>query len=313
MKKSDSEKITSVLEDIKSNSKTDGSVTEFRDVHKIWELGLIIKEVIGNSITSKEERRKIVRNYDWKILGKDKLGRSLSMSNYAHEWVLHFKDKDYFLKICRYAGYREGPKNRFRKRDLRYLVPIYSKINKSKLTPAKIKKLEKQISTDSVLELSAEEFQKIIANVNGKENIQWQNIKDSLDELENKVDPITEFLDDVEKRKKFRDDLGETLISQLSAAMQLCVISKESDFNYGYNQAKKQEFYKKSKSKNKEFRELFDKLKNLLKDFKLKHKLIQKSDYYEFEQLASNLDALKTETDFREFFERKKEITSVLR
>lgn len=313
MKKIFSDKITSVLEDIKSNSKTDGSVTEFRDVHKIWELGLIIKEIIGKSITPQEELRKIVRDYDWKILGKDKLGRNLSMSNYAYEWVLSFEEKDYFIKICRYAGYREGSKNRFRKRDLRYLVTIYSKTNKSKLSPAKMIKLEKQISTDSVLELNADKFQKIIADVNGSENIQWSSIHESLTNLQDIVEPITVSLENADKREELRNELGEILISQLSAAMQLCVISKESDFNYGYALAKKQEFNKKSKSKNKEFLDLFDKLKNLLKDFNKKCKLIPKSDYYDFEQTASKLDALKTETDFREFFERKKGLSKVFK
>lgn len=308
MKKSDSDQITSALEDIKSNTKTTGTATEYRDVHKIWEFGLLIKKIIGNSKDSGEKIRKIVREYDWKILGQNK-----SWTDYAYDWVINFKDKDYFLKICRYAGYRDGPKNRFRKRDLRYLVSIYSKVSPSKLSDAKRKKLENQIANDSVLELSAEEFHKIIVDAKGRENVQWEKMIDSLTKLRHAVEPITNSLEHVDKRKEFRDDLGETLISQLSAAMQLCVISKESDYNYGYNLAKKQEFNKKSKSKNTEFSELFDKLKNLLKDFELKRRLMPESEYYEFEQTASYLDALKTETDFREFFERKKQISSVLR
>ena len=275
---------------------------------KIWDLGLLIKEIIGDSKDSGEQKRKIVREYDWKILGQDK-----TWSDYAYDWAINFKDKDYFLKICKYAGYREGTKNRFRKRDLRYLVPIYSKISDSTFSDAKRKKLENKIANDSVIELSAEHLYKIIVDVRGRENIQWQNMHDSFSKLQNIVEPITESLEHADKRKEFRDELGEILISQLSAAMQLCVISKESDYNYGYNLAKKQEFNKKSKSKNKEFLELFDKLKNLLKDFKQKHKLILKSNYYEFEQLASRLDALKTEKEFKGYVERKKHLSSVLR
>jgi len=308
MKKSDSDQITSALEDIKSNTKSVGTATEYRDVHKIWELGLLIKKIIGDSKDSGEKKRKIVREYDWKILGQNK-----SWTDYAYDWVINFQDKDYFLKICKYAGYRDSTKNRFRKRDLRYLVSIYSKFSRSKLSDAKRKKLENQIANDSVLELSAEEFHKITVDAKGRENVQWEKMHDSLTKLRHAVESVTNSLEHEDKRKEFRDDLGKTLISQLSAAMQLCVISKESDYNYGYNQAKKQEFNKKSTSKNTEFSELFDKLKNLLKDFELKHRLIPESEYYEFEQTASYLDALKTETDFREFFERKKQLSSVLR
>jgi len=307
MKKSDSDQITSALQDIKSNTKTIGTITEYRDVHKIWELGLLIKKIIGDSKDSGEKKRKIVREYDWKILGQDK-----TWTNYAYDWVINFQDKDYFLKMCRYAGYRDGPKNRFRKRDLRYLVTIYSKVS-PKLSDAKRKKLENQIGNDSVLKLSAEEFHKITVDAKGRENVQWEKMRDALTKLQHVIEPITNSLEHEDKRKEFRDDLGKTLISQLSAAMQLCVISKESDYNYGYTKANKQEFYKKSTSENKEMKELFDKLKNLLKDFELKSRLISKSEYYEFEQTASYLDALKTETDFREFFARKEQLSSVLR
>ena len=230
MKKADSDKITSALEDIKSNTKAVGTITEFRDVHKIWDLGIVIKEIIGNSKNSGEQKRKIVREYDWKILGQDK-----TWTDYAYDWVINFQNKDYFLKICEYAGYRDGKKNRFRKRDLRYLIPIYSKLSSSTLSDSKRKKLEKQIANDSVLELSAAEFYQKIVDVRGRESIQWQNIRDSLTKLQNIIEPITDSLEPMDLRKVFRDEFGETLISQLSAAMQLCVISKESDYNYGYN------------------------------------------------------------------------------
>jgi len=226
--------------------------------------------------------------------------------------VINFEDKEYFLKICAYAGYREGKKNRFRKRDLRYLITIYSKILTSKLSDTKRKKLENKIGNDSVLELSAEEFHKIIVDAGGKENIQWSNMRQSLNNLQNIIEPITDSLKHVDKRKEFRDELGEILISQLSVAMQLIVISKESDYDYGYNLAKNEEFKKKSKS-NSEFVELFEKLKMLLKDFKQKDRLIEKKLYYEFEQTASMLDALKTENEFKEYFKRKTHLSSVLR
>ena len=306
MKKADSDKIISALEDIKSNTKAVGTITEFRDVHKIWDLGIVIKEIIGNSKNSGEQKRKIVREYDWKILGHDK-----SWTDYAYDWVINFENKDYFLKICEYAGYRDGKNNRFRKRDLRYLIPIYSKFSSSTLSDAKRKKLEKDIANDSVLKLSAEKFHEKIVAVRGKESIQWLKIEESLTKLKNIIEPITNSLEHVDLRKEFRDEFGQTLISQLSAAMQLCVISKESDYDYGYNLAKEQEFKKKSKSTNTEFVELFEKLKNLLKDFKQKDRLIEKKDYYEFEQTASRLDALKTEIDFTAFFERKEGLSSV--
>jgi len=182
-----------------------------------------------------------------------------------------------------------------------------------KLSDAKRKKLENQIANDSVLKLSAEDFHKKIVDAGGKENVQWVKIRESLNRLQNIIEPITNSLKHVDKRKEFRNELGETLISQLSVAMQLIVISKESDYNYGYNLAKNEEFKKKSKSKNTEFKELFDKLKSLLKDFKQKDRLIEKEFYYEFEQTASMLDALKTENEFKKYFERKKQLSSVLR
>ena len=46
MKKSDSDQITSALEDIKSNTKSVGTATEYRDVHKIWELGLVLTALV---------------------------------------------------------------------------------------------------------------------------------------------------------------------------------------------------------------------------------------------------------------------------
>ena len=147
MKKDHSDQLRSILEEIKSKTITKGNITEYRDVHKIWELGLLIQEIIGDSKNPNELKKKIVRNYDWKILGKPK-----SESDYAYDWVTNFEDKNYFLKICKYAGFREGNKNRFRKRDLRYLVGIYSKITKSTLTDAKRKKLE--LKTSSQIENS---------------------------------------------------------------------------------------------------------------------------------------------------------------
>jgi len=283
MKKDDIDKITSALEDIKSNTKVTGTITEFRDVHKIWDLGILIKEIIGNSPNSGEQKRKIIRDFDWKILGSSNNPHE-SWSDYAYDWVINFQDKEYFLKICEYAGYRNGKKNRFRKRDLRDLVLIYSKLSSSTLSDSKRKKLENKIANDSVLKLSAADFYQIIVDTRGRESIQWQKIRESLTNLQNIIEPITNSLEHMDLRKEFREQFGETLISQLSAAMQLCVISKVSDYDYGYNLAKEQEFKKKSKSTNKEFVELFEKLKNLLKDFKQKDKLIEKKDYYEFEQ-----------------------------
>ena len=105
MKKIHSDQLRSILEEIKSKTITKGNLTEYRDVDKIWELGLLIQEIIGDSKNPNELKKKIVRNYDWKILGKPK-----SESDYAYDWVTNFEDKNYFLKICKYAGFREGNK-----------------------------------------------------------------------------------------------------------------------------------------------------------------------------------------------------------
>jgi SOS-response transcriptional repressor LexA len=318
MKQSHREKITSILEDIKSRSsligggRGEGERREFRDVHTIWDLGIAIKNALDDAEVpddrKNEQVRKIVIKFDYEILGKQN-----DWSSYAYEWVTNFQDKNYYLKICKYAGYREDDaKNRFRKRDLRYLVPIFTKISESSFSDAKRNKLEKELDDESILKYGAHDFQKFLVKAKGKEYTPWSDIRESLQDLHLTVDSITDKLEErVEERKKFREELGETLISQISAALQLCVIKNESDYNYAYDLVKKQEFNKKSKSQNEELLNLLENLKVLLKDSKTKNKLLQKSDYYEYEQLASKLDAIKNEDDFKDFFNRKKAITDI--
>lgn len=310
--------IISILQDIKSRSsfigggRGKGERREFRDVHTIWDLGLAIKNALDDSGIMNERRneevRKIVIKLDYEILGKQN-----DWSSYAYNWITNFPDKDYFLKICRYAGYRKDEtKNRFRKRDLRYLVPIFTKISDSTFSDAKRDKLEKVLDNDSILELGAPEFHNLIVKMRGKEYTPWSEIRQSLEELHLKVDSIAEQLEEsTEQRKQFREELGETLISQISACLQLCVISKEDDYKFAFEEVKKHEFNKKANSRNEEFLNLFENLKRLLTDFNLKSKLLQKSDYYDYEQLASKLDAIKDEKDFTNFFNRKKNISEV--
>src|SRR2546428_3817355 len=137
MKQVQKETIISILEDIKSRSsligggRGKGERREFRDVNTIWDLGLAIKNALEDAGIPDEKRkeqvRKIVIKYDYEILGKQN-----DWSSYAYEWVTNFQDRNYYLKICKFAGYREeDTKNRFRKRDLRYLVPIFTKISES--------------------------------------------------------------------------------------------------------------------------------------------------------------------------------------
>ena len=312
MKKDHNDKLRSILEEIKSKTVTKGNITEYRDVHKIWELGLLIQEIIGDSKNPNELKKKIVRNHDWKILGKPK-----SESDYAYDWVTNFEDKDYFLKICKYAGFREGNKNRFRKRDLRYLVGIYSKLTKSTLTDAKRKKLETIIGNDSVLELSAEKFHEILRDAKGSDNIHWEKIIESIDELHTQICPIIESLDKKDQRDEFRNEIGVTLISQLSAAMEICMISNQESYKSAMGVTKKL-FGKKSNSKNEQFQELFNNLHTLLKDYEKKDKLLSKLKSvitpFEFEQLYSYLDALQDESEFVSYFKRKAHLktTSIL-
>jgi len=313
MKQSQKEKIVSILEEIKENSifvgggSGFGERREFRDVDIIWNLGIVIKDVIVNSHIPEEEKnenvRKIAVKYDYKILGKNN-----EWSATSYKWVSNFQDKEYFKKICKFAGFREDETNRFRKGDMRYLISIFTKLGESSISDQKRKKLEKQLEDDSILKLSAEELRELILKSRGKRYTPWQSMRDSLDELQLKVSGITENLETVEDRKKFRDELGTSLISQISAALQLCVITNIDDFNYGYDIVKKEKF-KKPKTKKLELLELLNNLQLLLKDFKTKNKLLKKSDYYEYEQLASKLDVLKNEDDFKSFFERKQALS----
>ena len=311
------EKIISILEKIKENSiflgKGSGSIDrrEFRDVNTIWELGTVIISALDASLVPEEKRnqqvRKIVIKYDFEILGKQN-----DWSSYVYNWVTNFVTKEYFLKICKFAGYREDPEeNRFRKGDMRYLLPIFTKISESNISEAKRNKLEKELSDDSILELGAHEFQELIVKRKGKEYTPWANMRDSLTRLHLRVDSITDKLEFVEERNKFRQSLGIPLISQISAALQLCVMTNEDDFNYGYELVKKQEFNKKAKTDEKEYLELLENLKELLKNFKTKNKLLQKAELYDYEQLASNLDAIKDEKEFENFYNRKNAITDV--
>jgi hypothetical protein len=318
MRKNHSEEIISILEKIKSNSKFigggsgDAERREFRDVHTIWELGTTIKKILDDEKIQPDFRNdakwEIVLKFDNKILGKNN-----NWSDYAYDWVLHFEEKNYFLKICKYAGYRENPEqNRFRKGDVRYLIPFFSKIQKSPISVEKMKKLENALSDDSILQKGAEEFREFLQKFRGQEKIPWTMMKSSLNDLRLKVENLTvNFDESLEERDQFREEMGEDLLSQISAALQLCLLDNESDFKYGYDLAKKQEFNKKPKSKNLEYLELLENLTNLLKDFKTKNRLILKTDYHDYEQLSSLLDAMKNDNDLKDFLNRKKNISDI--
>lgn len=318
MRKPYIEEITSILEKIKSDSKFRGGGSgdaerrDFRDVNLIWELGTTIKKILDAENIQPDFRNdevmKIVLKCDNKILGKGN-----NWSNYAYEWISNFQDKDYFLKICKYAGYRENPEqNRFRKGDVRYLLPFFSKLTESPISAEKKKKLEDALSDDSILQMDAEKFRLFILKFKGTEKIPITLMKSSLKDLRLKVENMTFDLDEsLDERNQFRKEMGEELLSQISAALQLCILDNESDFKYGYQLAKKQEFNKKAKSLNQEYLDLLENLKNLLKDFKKKHRLILKTDYHDYEQLSSLLDVIKNENDLRDFINRKKSISDI--
>ena len=318
MNTDDLTEIANILKEIKSKSVLVGGGSgeaeraSMRDAKIIWQLGAKIDDVLNKSRVPierrKQEVRKIVRNLDNKILGK-----SNDWSSYAYDWFTHFQTLEYYLFVVKLAGYREDQdKNRFTKRRVRYLVPIYSKLDEPSLTKAKRDKLTRLLSENSTLSLSHDDYYAIIRDVRGLNTIYWSEIRSSLDDLSNQVEYAMES-DEVDRkvdRKQLRDSLGATLITQIRYALQLCVMDNKNDFDYAYRIAN-EIFKRKSDTKNAAFLQLFQNLRKLVKDFDEKNKRIRKSDYYDLEQLNSNLDAITSEDTYHKFTNRKKAIGEV--
>jgi hypothetical protein len=314
MNTDDLTEIANILKEIKSKSILVGGGSgeaeraRMRDAKIIWELGTKIDHALNNSRVPverrKEEVRKIVRKLDNQILGK-----SNDWSSYAYDWFTHFETLEYYLFVVKLAGYREDKdKNRFTKRRVRYLLPIYSKVDDSSLTKAKRDKLTRLLSEDSTLSLSHDDYYAVIRDVRGLNTIYWSEIRSSLDDLSNQVEYAMES-DEVD-RKQLRESLGATLITQIRYALQLCVMDKKNDFDYAYGTAN-EVFKRKSDTKSAVFLQLFQNLRPLVKNFDEKNKRIRKSDYYDLEQLNSNLDAITSEDTYLKFMNRKKAIGEV--
>jgi len=308
------QEIGNILKDIKSKSVFVGGGSgeaeraSMRDARIVWDLGVKINEALDNSGVPyerrKEEVRKIARTVDNQILGKNN-----DWSNYAYEWFLHFRDLEYYLFVAGLAGYRENKeKNRFTKRRVRYLLPIYTKLEEPALSKPKRDRLTRLLSDDSSLSLGHDEYLAIITEVRGRHRIQWSEIRSSLDDLSNQVELAMES-DELE-RKKLRDSMGPLLITQIRYAIQLCLMDRKNDFDYAYDKAK-DTFKKKTKSVNANFQQLFENLKDLIRDFDEKNKRIKKADYYDLEKLNSNLDAIASEETFNEYRKRKKALGEV--
>lgn len=317
MKVRDQEEIIRILKEIKAKSTTaikggsgGAARPEMRDAHIIWELGIAINNAIENSSVLEEKRkewvRKISRKFDTEILGEGN-----EWCNSAYDWFIHFKTKEHYLFVAKLAGYRDDPvKNSFRKRRVRYLRPIFTKLEESTLSEAKTKKLIEELEDDSTLELNDEQYYSIIKKNRGRESIPWQYISDSIEDLQNLVEPVIDDEKNEENRTKLREALGKTLLTQISDALQLCVIDNKKDYDYAYNTAKK-EFNKKAKTKYPKFEKLYESLKILLKNFDEKNKRIKKSFYYDLEQLSGNLDAIADEKVYQSYIIRKKNIGDV--
>lgn len=318
MKKKYIEEITPILQNIKTNSKLIGGGSgekerwEYRDVNVIWELGTSIKKILDYEKIPPELHIEyvsdIVKKVDKKIFEK-----SDGWSDFAYKMILDFPEKDYFFKICKFAGYRESPKqNRFRKGDIRYLTPYFSKKYEPQISAEKMKKLESALSDDSILEKSSEEVRLLIKKFGDAKKIKWSLLKEMLNDLLCRVYNITGNMDEsLEDRNQFREEVGDVLLSQISAALQLCIIDNESDFKWGYEKAKKSVFSEKPKSKNQDYLDLFSSLKDLLKDFKMKSKLISKNDYHGYHKLSSILHVIKDENDLKNFLNRGKSMSDI--
>jgi len=317
MKPKDKEEILRILTKIKQKSIIavkggSGGAKRYamRDPEIIWELGLALQNAADNSAISEDKRkqwiRRISRKYDSEIIGE---GNEWSIS--AYDWLTHFKQKDHYMFVAKLAGYREDQKqNSFNKRRVRYLRPIYTKLEVPTLPSNKIKQLTKQLEDDQTLRLNDEDYYKIIKKIRGTDVIHWQPIMDSIEELSNLVETATENSNSEQERKNLREKLGDNLIIQLRFALQLCVIDNKNDFEYAYNLAK-EKFKKKSKTNYPQFQELFENLKPLIKNFEDKKKRVKKTSYYELEQLNSNLDAIRSEDIYHEYMGRKKALGEV--
>jgi len=313
----DRKEILRILNEIKSRSKLvvkggSGGAQRYsmREPLLIWELGNALIDAIKNSSVSDEKQkawiRKVSRKYDTEILGE---GNEWCIT--AFEWIQHFKEKDHYLFVCKLAGYRDNKeKNRFNKRRVRYIRPIFTKIDESSLTKDKISKLTKILESDDTLELNDPDYLDIITKIRGKGKFDWSFIMTSIEDLSGLVETAMDKEEGESERKKLRENLGETLIKQLRYALQLCVMENQNDFD-GATEKVKDVFKKKTKTNYVSFQKLFDNLKVLLKSFEEKKKRIKKKDFYELEQLNSNLDAISDENIYKEFMKRKNSIGEV--
>ena len=327
MKSKDQEEIRSILHKILKNSvtvgggspdgKSSGSPDEkrierrqMRDPSLIWDLGLRLQLALNNSQVPEEKRkeeiRRISREMDSKILGR---GNEWCIS--AYEWVVHFKDKDFYIFVAKLAGYRENrDKNRFTKRRVRYLRPIYTRFDEPTLSKSKREKLTEILQDDKTLSLTDPQYYDIIKKVRGSDAINWPELMSLIGDLSYLVEDAMDDPNDENKRRKLREELGDLLITQIRYALQLCVIDNKNDYDYAYDIAKKV-FQKPSKKKNYTFQQLFENLKVLVKNFEEKNKHIKKTEYYELEQLNSKLDAISNEEIYHEFTNRKKAIGEI--
>jgi len=317
MKPKDKDEILHLLNDIKNKSTLavkggSGGANRYsmREPNLIWELGLALQTALENSGISKEKRKESIRRFSRKY-DKEILGEGNEWSITAYDWITHFITKEHFLFVCKLAGFRdEASKNRFNKRRLRYLRPLYTKFEEPTLPKNKISKLTKLLQDDNTLELSDPDYLCIITKVRGKDRIELNSIMDSINDLSNIVEGAIEDSKNTKARAELKENLGEILIKQLRFALQLCVMEKKSDFEFAQNKVK-DVFKKKPKTKSTQFQELFDNLKILLKNFEEKKKRIKKANYYELEQLNSKLDAVRDEKIYEEFMRRKESIAGV--
>jgi len=319
MREPDKKEITRILQEIKSKSilvvkggSGGASRYKMRDPKIVWDLAVALTNALQHSNVSDERRKEWIRKTSRKLDGEI-LGEGYEWSKTAYDWITRFQTKKHYLFVCSLAGYRENEKtNRFTKRRVEYLKAIYNKADDSSISVTQISKLTKILEKDSTLELNDPDYLKIITKIRGKQKIDWLFVTSAIEDLTDLVETVMEDEEDKENRKNLREHIGETLITQIRYALQLCVIDNKTDFETILALDKVQEvFKKKSKSDYETFIKLFDNLKNLLKNFDEKKKKIKKDSYYEYEQLNSMLDAIKDENTYHEFRNRKKALGEI--
>ena len=319
MRDKDKQEIIRILQEIKSKSSLavkggSGGANRYkmRDPKIIWDLGMALNNALQNSNVSDEKRKGWIRKTSRK-LDTEILGEGNEWCKTAYDWITRFQTKDHYLFVCGLAGYRDNEKiNRFNKRRVEYLKAIYTKIDEPSISKLQISKLTKILEKDDVLELNDPEYLKQITIIRGKQKIDWSFIMNSIDDLTDLVESAMEEEEDKQNRKILRENIGVTLITQLRYALQLCVMDNKTDFETALTSEKVREIFKKKPKSNYElFIKLFENLKKLLKSFEEKKKKIKKKDYYDLEQLNSELDAIRNEDIYYEFMKRKKALGEI--